>query len=195
MPITELDRVQRRRVLLAAVLMVGLAACNGAEGHEGQMSASWKGSAKKSGALKTAATANWCAAGHLLEIMGFAGDSGIAVLLYPADGVKSGSFSVIDPLHEPVHTGAAAVAARWPDGEQIVGYRGVKGTATLKVDAGTISGSITSLMLRPGGQPDTVSFDATFSALQADSGVAACPPDSGGKRMHPDSAPRQDSAR
>jgi hypothetical protein len=179
------------------MLMAAVAACSGAAGHDGRLSASWKGSAKTSGTLKTTATANWCAAGHLLEIMGIAGDSGIAVLLYPADGVKSGSFAVIDPLHEPVHTGAAAVAARWPDGEQIVGYRGVKGTATLKVDAGTISGSITSTMLRPGAQPDSVSFDATFSALQADSGIGACPPDSGGKRMHPDSvpAPRQDSAR
>jgi len=192
-----MDRAHSRIRVPAALLLASLAGCTGAAGHEGQINASWKGSAKTSGALKTAATANWCAAGHLLEVMGIAGDSGIAVLMYPADGVKSGTFSVIDPLHEPVHTGAAAVAARWPDGEQVIGYRGVKGSATLKVEAGIISGSVTSTMLRPGGQPDTVTFDATFSALEADSGVGACPPDSGGKRMHPDSAltPRQDSAR
>ncbi|MEP6474417.1 MAG: hypothetical protein ABJC74_11875 [Gemmatimonadota bacterium] len=171
--------------------MVALAACGGGgSGGDGKLSASWKGRSNGSsatGALNTGATANWCGAGKLLEIMAISGDTGVAVLLYPTDGVKSGTFAMIDPLREPVHAGVAAVAARWPDGEQIVGFRGVSGSATLTVVQGRISGTITGTMVRPGIQPESLAFTGNFSALQADSGTGACPPDSGGKRVSHDS--------
>lgn len=184
------------RILGAAALGGWVISCGGSTGG-GSLSASWKGSGKSTGTLATGATANWCAAGHLLEIMAISGDSAIALLLYPAEGVKPGSFAVIDALHQPVRTGSAAIAARWPDQEQILGYRGVSGSATLKVEGEILSGSVTSTMIRPGATPDTLAMTATFVALKADSGVAACPPDSGGHKRADSMAPPvpQDSAR
>ncbi len=178
------------RLPATLALMAALAACGGGSGGDGKLSANWKGRSNGSpstGGLSTGATASWCGAGKLLEIMAISGDTGVAVLLYPTDGMKSGTFAMIDPLREPVHAGAAAVAARWPDGEQIVGFRGVTGSATLSVVQGTISGTITGTMVRPGLQPESLAFTGNFSALRADSSAGACPPDSGGKRISHDS--------
>lgn len=167
--------------------LASLAACNaGGTKGQGQLSASWRGG--DSGQLAAPATASWCATGGLLEIMAIAGDSGVAVLVYPTDGVRSGTFTVVDPLRQPVHAGGAALAARWPAAENIIGWRGVSGTVHLKVDGGSLAGDMEGMMLRPGPPSESLTFKGTFAALRADSGPAACPPDSGGRHLPRDSA-------
>lgn len=168
-------------------LLAALSACTGgASGDAGRLTAKWKGG--DSGQIATSANASWCSVGGLLEIMAIAGDSGIAVLLYPPDGIRSGSFTVIDPLREPVHAGGAALAARWPAADQIVGFRGVSGKVALRVEGGQLAGDVEGLLLRPGAEAESLHFTANFSAIRADSGPTACPPDSGGRRRSVDSA-------
>jgi hypothetical protein len=178
-------------------LLAGLSACSGGvAGDQGRLTASWKGG--DSGQFVAPANAAWCSVGGLLEIMAIRGDSGIAVLLYPTEGIKSGTFTVIDPLREPVHAGGAALAARWPAAEQIVGFRGVSGKVSLKVENGELAGNLEGLLLRPGAEAESLHFTATFASVRADSGPAACPPDSGGRRRGVDStlpAPARDTAR
>jgi len=186
------------RLRAAAVgLLAGLAACTGsASGDTGRLTASWKGG--DSGRLAAPANAAWCSVGGLLEIMAVAGDSGIAVLLYPTDGIRSGNFTVIDPLREPVHAGGAALAARWPSADQIIGFRGVSGKVALRVENGQLAGDLEGLLLRPGAEAESLHFTASFASIRADSGPTACPPDSGGRRRSNDStlpAPGRDSVR
>ncbi|HTO73871.1 MAG TPA: hypothetical protein VMJ30_08625, partial [Gemmatimonadales bacterium] len=168
------------------VLLSVLMSCTPGEGGAGRLTARWKGG--DSGQLVAPATGAWCSVGGLLEIMAISGDSGVAVLLYPTNGVKAGSFTVIDPLRQPVHAGGAAVAMRWPSAEQIVGYRGVSGTASLKVEDGKLSGEWTGLLLRPGAEMESLHVSGSFDGIRADSGPAACPPDSGRRERNPGTA-------
>jgi hypothetical protein len=173
-----------------AVLVVTttLAACSGGvPGGQSLLSASWKG--VDSGQLAAPATAAWCASGGLLEIMAIANDSGVAVLLYPTDGLRSGSFAVVDPLHQRVHAGAAALGARWTSEEAIVGFRGVSGGVRLRVENGSLAGDMDAKMLRPGFSAESLWFKGSFTGVRADSGPTACPPDSGQRRLPADSAP------
>ncbi|HKV76246.1 MAG TPA: hypothetical protein VJN95_17135 [Gemmatimonadales bacterium] len=196
MPDNPQSRHSGRRMLAAGLILLSvITGCTGGASGDGRLSARWKGG--DSGQLSAPATGAWCSVGGLLEVMAISGDSGMAVLLYPTNGVRSASFSVIDPLRETVHPGAAAVAARWPSAEQIIGYRGVSGTVTLKVENGTLSGEWQGLLLRPGAERESLHVTGHFDGIKADSSPGACPPDSGGRARRPDTtlAPRHDSVR
>jgi hypothetical protein len=172
--------------MAALGFMTILAACSGGvPGNSPQLKASWTG--VDSGQLAAPATASWCASGGLLEIMAIASDSGVAVLLYPTDGVRSGSFTVIDPLHQQVRAGGAALGARWTTAEQVIGFRGVSGGVRLRVENGSLAGDMEGMMLRPGFSAESLRFKASFAGLRADSGATACPPDSGVRHLPTDS--------
>jgi hypothetical protein len=59
------------------------------------LEARWVGS--DSGKIVAPAVAEWCDSLRLLEVRAVHGDTGIALVLYPADSVTSGPYRVVPP--------------------------------------------------------------------------------------------------
>jgi hypothetical protein len=88
-------------------------------------------------------TAEWCAERRMLEIRGIAGDTGLAVVLYPVDTVDADTYRVVQPEGADTLAPAAAIALRLFSTSAIQGYQGDSGTVALDYEKnGELSGVI-----------------------------------------------------
>ena len=165
-----------------AALLVLVAAC---ERARPAVTVTWTGA--DTGRLVAPAVAHWCPDRRLLEITAVQGDSGVALVAYPAANWSSGTFPLFDPLTDSVRRPSAAVAVRWPVLDLIVGYRSIDGLAHLARSRGRISGSVVARLLRSGSSVDTLTVELRLPPLTIDSSAAGCPPDSGRVSRGPDS--------
>ncbi len=150
------------------------------------LTARWSGA--DSGRLVAPAVATWCQERRLLEISAVADDSGLAVVAYPGPNGMVGTFPLFDPLTDSTRRPGAAVAARWPKVDLVLGYRSIDGVAHLAAGEGTISGSIQGRLLRAGSTAETLSMDIQFPAVHIDSSAGTCPPDSASAARPPGSS-------
>ncbi len=123
-----------KRVTLIPILAgLPIAACQRPEygkGPESFLEAEWSGqdTAKVSGP----ATAEWCDSLHLLQIQGFRGDTGVAIVLYPVKQFQAGRFPVAPPAKADSSPPAAAVALRWFAETSIRGFQGDSGVVVVE---------------------------------------------------------------
>jgi hypothetical protein len=93
--------------------------------------------------MSTGATAGWCAPRHMLEVRGIQGDTGVALVLYPAETLTAGVYRVVPPTRAESLAPAAALALRWLTPKTVQGFRGESGTVTLERSrTGQVSGEI-----------------------------------------------------
>lgn len=120
-----------------ALVAVG-AACGSRSGEGGRLEASWTGA--DTGRLSVPARADWCANDTLLQIIGEAGDSGLAIAVLPADSLAPGVYPVGVPTPRRTRPGARA-GIRWFGETLIEGYHTLSGV--VRVDSGrTLNGTI-----------------------------------------------------
>lgn len=124
--------------LLAAGL-IGALACASDEPAgiaSGSLHVEWIGA--DTGKLSAPAVAEWCDSLALLEIRAVHGDTGIALILYPADSgaapssVGPGNYTVVPPERADSARPASAVAMRWFAETSILGFRGDSGAVVLE---------------------------------------------------------------
>jgi len=120
---------------LAAGCLVSCA--RGGQGR-GRIEVTWRGA--DTGKLEVPATAGWCAADSVLEIIGRSGDSGIAVALFPQDSVRPGAFP-INPRGPGVARPHAGVALRWYGKTLVLGFYGLSGVVTVN-QGSTLEGRV-----------------------------------------------------
>ena len=77
-------------------------------------------------------TAEWCDERRALEIRGVAGDTGLAVVLYPVDTIDADSYRIVLPEGADTLQPAAAVALRVFSTNTIQGYQGDSGIVALE---------------------------------------------------------------
>jgi hypothetical protein len=109
-----------------------LAACSPAESEArpaGSLEAQWVGG--DTGKLVAPAVAEWCDSLRMLELRAVRGDTGIALVLYPADTLVPGEYRMLVPERADSVRPAAAVALRWFAETAIRGFRGDSGSLTL----------------------------------------------------------------
>ena len=125
-------------------LVVGLmlmAACSRAEPSApagGRVEVQWVGS--DTGKLVAPAVAEWCDSLRMLEVRAVHGDTGIALVLYPADSVTPGRYPLVSPQRRDSTRPSAALAIRWFAETSIRGFRSDSGevrVATLGAGAGS----------------------------------------------------------
>jgi hypothetical protein len=108
---------------------------------DGQLEVSWTG--KDRGGVSGAATATWCPARRVLEIQSIAGDTGVAVAVYPERSLVSGTYQVLEPARAESLPPAAGVAVRWLGRSMVQGFRGDSGSVVLeRSGAGLLSGRL-----------------------------------------------------
>jgi hypothetical protein len=132
--------------------------------------ARWTGA--DSGTAKLAARASWCGKSGPLLVFATAGDTGIALAVYPKDSLLTGVYAVTDPSHGVPRPGAA-VAARWARRLAASDLRGQTGQVTLRRGEGTISGSFETHAEGVGSRSE-ISISATFSRVPVLAGGPDC---------------------
>ena len=93
------------------------------------LEARWVGS--DSGKIVAPAVAEWCDSLRLLEVRAVHGDTGIALVLYPADSLIPGPYRVVPPERGDSTRPSGAVALRWFAETSVRGFRGDSGSVTL----------------------------------------------------------------
>ncbi|HKT58509.1 MAG TPA: hypothetical protein VJQ46_00570 [Gemmatimonadales bacterium] len=156
-------------------------------GTEGaRLSVRWTG--PDTSAFSAHAVAEWCPSLHLLEIRAIAGDSGIAIALYPADSIEAGVYPVRRPdVADTTGAPSAAVGLRWFSRTVIMGYQGDSGRVVVERDpGGSLAGrfAVAARSLVAGAR---LTMTGTFQDLRI---VTAAPTCAG---RHPGKAARRDS--
>jgi hypothetical protein len=156
----------KRSVRALAIVLVGLAGCNRAPATYGgatQIDVRWTGSER--GRLSGSATAEWCSILRVLEISALRGDTGIAVAIYPADTIISGTYRIVDPAKAESLPPAAGIALRWAAEIAIKGFQGESGSVVLdRSRSGQLSGRITAAA-RSVTDTQRVTIDGSFRDL------------------------------
>jgi hypothetical protein len=174
--------------LLAAGL-VGASACASGEQAAppaGSLQVVWTGA--DTGKLSAPAVAEWCDSLRLLEVRAIHGDTGIALVLYPADSgvaagrVPPGKYPVSPPQRADSSRPAAAVALRWFAETSIRGFRGESGSVMLDTAGpGTGAGRF-SAALRSATEGSRVNVTGSFTGLT----ITPAPPDCAGRPREPE---------
>lgn len=108
---------------------------------EGRLEAHWTGA--DAGKISGPATAEWCGIRRLLEIRTIQGDTGLALALFPAESVSSGTYRIVDPPKAESLPPAAGVAVRWFAVNAVKGFQGESGMVVLeRSKSGKLSGTV-----------------------------------------------------
>jgi hypothetical protein len=156
-------------------LLFTLAACGALGGcGEGRLSAVWTGSDK--GRMTGKAAAIWCADARVAQITGVQGDTGVALLVHPAESLVAGRYRIADPVKAHDSAGTAAIGLRLLGPTAVVGYQGESGTLTVeRVESGRLSGRFESTAKVATALAGTVKLNGRFERVRVTPGGTACP--------------------
>ena len=143
-----------------------LAACSRAEPSApagGSLEVQWVGS--DTGKLVAPAVAEWCDSLRMLEVRAVHGDTGIALVLYPADSMKPGRYPLVTPQRRDSTRPAAALALRWFAETSIRGFRSDSGAVrVVALGPGTGSGTF-GARLRSATEGSLLRLTGSFQGL------------------------------
>jgi hypothetical protein len=160
---------------LAIAGVIALLACargEPADSGAGSLEVVWTGS--DTGKLSAPAAAEWCDSLEILELRAIHGDTGIALVLYPADSLTPGKYPVIAPERADSSRPSAAVALRWFAETSIRGFRGDSGTVVLEATGpGTWAGRF-SAYLRSATEGSRLMTTGSFTGLSITPAARGC---------------------
>lgn len=183
-----------RLVIALGLVALPLVGCANVDRRQKPASIEVRWSGSERGRLAVEAIAEWCSALRLLEIQALAGDSGVALAIYPTDSLIAGRYRVVAPDRADSLRPAAALALRWRGPTSVKGFQSDTGSVVLRrsaagmlsgtlaararsvVDTGRVdvSGSFENLRVRPAARGcvrpprDTTGADTTERAPGAD---------------------------
>jgi hypothetical protein len=153
-----------------------------------RLEARWTGA--DTAAFGAPATAEWCDSLNLLEILAFAGDTGIEIALYPRDSVAPGTYPVRPPAAADSLPPSAAVGLRWFAQTAVQGFQGDSGQVSLtRAPDGALSGRFRATARAASGN-GRLTITGSFDDLRQRPATSGCstalapsrraPADSGG---------------
>ena len=132
----------------------------------------WVGS--DTGKLTLPAVAEWCDSLRVLELRAMQGDTGIALVLYPADSAAPGEYPMVRPERADSTRPASALALRWFAETSIRGFRSDSGSVTLAaLGPGTGSGRFSG-RVRSTTEGSRLTVTGTFQGLTIRPATAEC---------------------
>jgi hypothetical protein len=178
-PVAALER-------LVAAGLIGAACSSGApaDSPAGSFEVEWIGA--DTGKLSAPAVAEWCDGLKLLELRAIQGDTGIAVVFYPADSVPPadsvapadsvvpGDYPVVPPERADSSRPAAAVALRWFAETSIRGFRGDSGRVVLEATGPGTSAGRFSAHLRSTAEGSRLTVTGSFQGLSVTAAPRSC---------------------
>jgi hypothetical protein len=175
---------QRLRFDLAFALLLLLSpACDGSESKApgGRLEARWAGS--DTGRISAPAAAEWCDGQRRLEIRAIAGDTGVALAIYPNVILSPDTYPVAGPARRDSMVPSARVGLRWFGATAIKGFQGDSGAVVLEhTDSGQLSGNV-GVRARSVSNNDRVTVTGEFRNLTVVDQVRGCIPESSSDSM------------
>jgi hypothetical protein len=171
---------QRLRFDLAFALLLSLSlACDGSGSSKtqgGRFEARWAGS--DTGQISAPAAAEWCDGQRRLEIRAIAGDTGVALAIYPNVILSPDTYPVAGPARSDSVAPSARVGLRWFGATAIKGFQGDSGAVVLeRTDSGQLSGNV-GVRARSVSNNDRVTVTGEFRNLTVVDQVRGCIPES-----------------
>jgi hypothetical protein len=162
------------RPILMLTLVAG-AACTGRAGRArpqaGTISVEWTG--KLRGTFTAPATARWCAADTLLEVIAFHGDTAVGLSLVARDSVDVGLYPVIDSRGFIPGRPQAGVALRVLGEVNLQGFDGTGGQVNVTQGRSAASGTI-NVRLRSVSSADTLQMMGWFERIPVAPATGVC---------------------
>jgi hypothetical protein len=170
-------RAAKSRAISRGALAVVIAACAGRErqpADEPRLELQWTGA--DTGRMAGPATAEWCGVLGVLQVSGIAGDTGVAIALYPRDSIRADSYPVVRPEHAESVPPAAAVALRYFAETAVKGYQGDSGRVLVTAVApGRLAGRFTAA-LKSASDGTRLHAAGAFSNLRVVPATRGCVP-------------------
>lgn len=178
---------------IIAAGLIGVLACSSGEPPDsptGSLEVEWIGG--DTGKLSAPAVAEWCDGLKLLELRAIHGDTGIALVLYPADSsaparsvtradsvapgdsVTAGDYPVVPPQRADSSRPSAAIALRWFAETSIRGFRGDSGTVVLEATGQGTSAGRFSAYLRSATEGSRLTVTGWFKGLSITAAPEGC---------------------
>lgn len=162
-------------VLLALAVACGKRAP--AEPAGPRLETRWTGS--DTAGFAAPAVGEWCDTLGLLEIRAAAGDTGIALAIYPGDSLQPGDYPIRPPEVADTAPPSAAVALRWVARTAVRGFRSDSGMLKLRRAAdGAFSGSFTT-HAHAVSNAVRLTVSGSFEAVHARPATRGCTPRAG----------------
>ena len=158
-----------------ALAVAGVLGCGIRDGRTAagpRLEVRWTGS--EAATFHAAATAEWCDSLNLLEIVAMAGDTGIAIAIYPRDSVATGSYPVRLPAAADSTPPSSAIGLRWFSQTSVRGFQSDSGELSLtRAPDGTLAGRF-----RAAAHPVTgkgpLTLTGSFEALRQRAATRGC---------------------
>ena len=181
--------------LAGAIVLLACSRGDSSEPKTGSLEARWIGS--DTGKLTAPAVAEWCDSLNLLELRAIHGDTGIALVLYPADSLKDsvppGDYPVLTPHRQRPRRPSAVIALRWFAETSIRGFRGDSGIVVFQAGKKATRAGKFSGYMRSATEGSRVTVVGSFKDLTVTPAAADCagrapeqPEDSGDNLVDPD---------
>jgi hypothetical protein len=154
------------------IAMLACAPREPADSGAGSLEVVWTGS--DTGELSASAVAEWCDSLEIMELRAIHGDTGIALVLYPADSLTPGKYPVMAPERADSSRPSAAVALRWFAETSIRGFRGDSGTVMLEATGRGTSAGRFSAYLRSATEGSRLMVTGTFEGLNVTPAAEGC---------------------
>jgi hypothetical protein len=170
---------------LAACGLIASAGCSEKKAEEppgARLEVQWVGG--DTGKLVAPVEAQWCDSLRLLELRAMHGDTGIALVLYPADSVVPGSYPLVPPEQRDSVRPAAAIALRWFGETEIRGFRGDSGSVSLSTLGPGVGSGRFGARVRATGAGTQLTVTGTFRGLT----IRSAPSDGAGVPVDPDAS-------
>ena len=156
------------------LLLLAAACRRGPSGAgDGQVLAEWRGTHR--GRFVAPMSATHCPESGIVELIAVRGDTGVGLVLYPADSARiaSGEYQVFPPGTAVPPRPAAGAALRWFTGIDLSPFDGTSGSVQVTVADSLLSGSLAVRMEQPSGT-DTLALTGRFTALVVQRLDAGC---------------------
>jgi hypothetical protein len=162
------------RAACGTLLALAAAGCGVIGRRDGTLEASWTGAER--GRLVARATAVWCKDAKIAQVTATRGDTGVSLLIHPAESLTVGRYPVVQPGSARATAPAAASALRLLGPTTVVGYRSESGTLTLeRMAGGRVWGRFESQAKVTSAMAGTIALNGRFSGVRMAPGGAACP--------------------
>lgn len=168
-------RDRGRRSAAAGVVALGLAACGAIpwDRGDGRINATWTGAEK--GSISASAAAVWCSRARTAQLTAVVGDTGIGMLIHPADSLIAGRYPVMRPGDAQSKAPAASIGLRLINPTAVSGYQSQTGALVLEqVESGRISGRFEATARSATGAVGTIRVSGRLVNVSLARGGAKC---------------------
>ncbi|HEV8197212.1 MAG TPA: hypothetical protein VGP87_11265 [Gemmatimonadales bacterium] len=163
----------RAALILAVTIAI---ACGGRSGaparsRPGTIAMTWTG--KSRGSFMAPATARWCPADTLLEILAVRSDTAVGLALLARDSLRAERYVVNESRNFTPGRPQANVALRMLGDITLLGYDAMAGEVLVTQSGAMVSGSL-EVRLRPVSGSDTLRMQGAFQRIPVSTAQGAC---------------------